>query len=113
MAQRVITRLIDDLDQESEATATVAFGLDGSQYEIDLTDAHAAELRDTFAPYVEAARRVGGTTRARTATPRRTATATGEPDLAAVRAWAREQGTKVSDRGRVSATVLKAYRDAH
>lgn len=57
MAQHVITRLIDDLDQESEATGTLAFGLDGSQFEMDLIDTHAAELRDAFAPYVQAARR--------------------------------------------------------
>ncbi len=57
MAQRVITQLIDDLDQESEAAATVAFGWDECQYEIDLNDAHAAELRDAFAPHVGAARR--------------------------------------------------------
>ena len=42
--------------------------------------------------------------------------ATAKPDknqLGAVRAWARENGHKVSDRGRVSQEVLDAYKAAN
>ena len=58
MAQRVQVLLVCDLhDDEVEGAETVAFGLDGSSYEIDVCEDHAAELRDAFAPYVGAARR--------------------------------------------------------
>ena len=40
MAQKVNVILIDDIDG-SEATETVSFGLDGTQYEMDLNLQHA------------------------------------------------------------------------
>lgn len=118
MAQRVITHLIDDLDETSEASETVSFGLDGSQYEIDLTDAHAAELREALSGYIDAARRVSGGSRTGGRSQKRSTSAAGKSggdqlDLGAVRAWARKQGMDVSERGRVSGKVLQAYRDAH
>ena len=59
MAQRVRTLLIDDLDG-GEAEGTVRFGLDGAEYEIDLSAEHADALRKALAPFVSAARRVSG-----------------------------------------------------
>jgi hypothetical protein len=44
MAQRIQTLLIDDLDG-GEVDGTVRFGLDGTEYEIDLSAAHSHELR--------------------------------------------------------------------
>ena len=49
MAQKVQTFLIDDLDG-SDAEGTVRFGLDGEQYEIDLSTEHAKELRTSPGP---------------------------------------------------------------
>ena len=62
MAQKVQTYFIDDLDG-SEAGDTVLFGLDGTQYEIDLSTDHAKELRTALARYIDAGRRVTGTAR--------------------------------------------------
>src|SRR4051794_17591558 len=60
MAQRVQVLLVCDLHEgDEEGTETIAFSLDGAAYEIDVCDAHAAELRDAFAPYVGQARRAG------------------------------------------------------
>src|SRR5258705_13978516 len=59
MAQKVQTLFIDDLDG-SAAEGTVRFGLDGVEYEIDLSAEHSQELRDALARYLGAARRVGG-----------------------------------------------------
>ena len=59
MAQRVNVVLVDDIDG-SDATETVSFGLDGVDYEIDLSDEHAAELREAVACYIGHARRTGG-----------------------------------------------------
>ena len=62
MAQKVQTFLIDDLDG-SEAEGTVLFGLDGTQYETDLSTAHAKELRTALARYIDAGRKVTSTAR--------------------------------------------------
>src|SRR5690348_18375242 len=62
MAQKIQTLFIDDLDG-SEAEGTVRFGLDGTEYEIDLNAEHAQALRDALARYVQAARRAGAAPR--------------------------------------------------
>lgn len=107
MAQKVSIVLVDDLDG-SEATETVAFSIDGTSYEIDLSAANAAKLRDAFAAYVGHARKVG----ARRGNGRRSSTAAG-PSAKDVRAWARANGTNLPDRGRIPGDVLAAYNAAH
>ena len=57
MAQKVQILFIDDLDG-SAAEGTVRFGLDSTEYEIDLNAEHAQKLRDALATYVRAGRRV-------------------------------------------------------
>lgn len=106
MAQRTQILLIDDID-ESEATETVQFGLDGATYEIDLNDANAAKLRDAMATWIGAARRSGGRKSTRRAAGARSS------DVSAVREWARQNGHTVSSRGRVPASVQSAYDAAH
>ena len=113
MAQRVNVVLVDDLDG-SDAVETVSFALDGVDYEIDLSAAHAAELRDALALYVGHGRRTGGRRRkAGAATAGGRATAGGGPSASEIRAWARENGWDVPERGRVSAEVREAYAAAH
>ena len=107
MAKRTITQLIDDLDG-SPATETVSFAVDGVNYEIDLGDANAAKLRDDFAVWTAHATRVGG--RKRTGV---TPGASNKEDLDAIRTWARDNGFKVADRGRISSEVKEAYAAAH
>lgn len=109
MAQRVNIVLVDDIDG-GDADETVTFGLDGTTYEIDLSAANAAALRETLAGYVGHARRVGG----RRATGGRRTAATGNgPTAKEVREWARENGWELSERGRVSSEVRQAYDAAH
>ena len=109
MAQKVQTLFIDDLDG-SEAEGTVRFGLDGTDYEIDLNAKHAQELRDALARYVGAARRVGGGAR-QPARGGRRASASGL-NTSEVREWARAQGIEVKDRGRVPAEVVVKFKAA-
>ena len=109
MAQRVQVMLIDDIDK-SEGAETVTFGLDGVTYEIDLSAKNAAALRDALAPWVGHGRRVPG--RSAGASRGRKAPSAGN-DTAAVREWARANGHQVSERGRLSSTVLEAYAAAH
>lgn len=107
MAQKIQTLFVDDIDG-SEAEGTVRFGLDGAEYEIDLSVAHSEELHKALAPYVTHARRVGGTRRgARGA--RRNASGM---DTHKVREWAREQGIEIKERGRVPADIMEKYRKA-
>ena len=110
MAQRVNIVLEDDIDG-APADETVTFALDGVTYEIDLSTANATALREALAPYVghgrrAACRRTIGTRAA--ARP-----SGGKRDLADVREWARKNGHKVSERGRISAEVQAAYDKAH
>lgn len=110
MAKKVTVELVDDIDGTpigEDNGGTIVFSLERRSYEIDLSDANLERLRDALAPFIDAARVVS----APAAAPRaRTASrSAGSHDLAAVRAWARENGHEVSDRGRVPASVLEAY----
>ena len=109
MAQKIQILLIDDLDG-SEAEGTVRFGLDGTDYEIDLNAEHARALRDALARYVDAARRAGGGAR-RPARGGRRASASGV-DSTEVREWAKAQGIAVKDRGRVPAELVVKFKAA-
>lgn len=112
MAQKVQVILVDDIDG-GDASETVSFALDGISYEIDLNDDNAARLRDAMAPWVGHGRRVGGrSSGGRKAARRSTGSAKGT-DTAAVREWAKTNGFKVSERGRISAEVMEAYAKAN
>lgn len=112
MAQKVQVLLVCDMHEgDVEGTETVSFSLDGSAFEIDVCDKHGTALRNAFAPYVGAARRAGRTTtgkRGRAAKP-----GSDRDRTTAIREWARKNGHKVSERGRLSAAVLAAYEAAH
>lgn len=112
MAQRVQIILEDDYDG-TEADQTVTFGLDGAEYEIDLSAKNASALRDSLAPWVTKARRTGGRRRRAGATSNGSSGSGGGVSTNEVRAWAQDQGMKVSARGRVAAEVMEAYRKAH
>lgn len=112
MAQRVQVILVCDLHEgETPGTETIAFSLDGSPYEIDVCSTHGHELRNAFAPYVGAARRVGG--RSRPAGGRRRRRSSGSGEAAQIREWARSQGLAVPERGRVPAELADKYAAAH
>lgn len=103
MAQKVTTRYVDDLDG-SEADGPVTFGLDGRDYEIDLSEINATQLRDSLAPYVEAARKVkGGKAAKATTRPSR------NPESQAIREWAKAQGLPIKERGRVPEEYVIRY----
>lgn len=106
MAQRIQTLFIDDLDG-SEAAGTVRFGLDGTEYEIDLSTAHSEQLRNALEQYISHARRTGTPKRAS-----RSQRGNSTVDTAKVRDWAKEQGIEIKDRGRVPAAVVEKYQAA-
>jgi hypothetical protein len=113
MAQKVQVILVDDVDG-GEAEETVGFALDGVSYEIDVSAENAEALRESISPWIGHARRVGGRASARRAVAAKARPNSGpRSSLADVRAWARENGFQVSDRGRVSSEVMAAYDEAH
>lgn len=104
VAQKVVVTLFDDIDG-SEAAETIAFGLDGKSYEIDLNETNAKKLRKALAPYVEAGRK-----RARSGKAyRQTEVA---PDPSAIRAWAQANKMDVPARGRIPKRVYEAFSEA-
>lgn len=120
MARKVMVTLVDDLDNteiQDGKGETVGFALDGTQYEIDLTDKNAKALRTAFTKYVEAARKVSnrGTARgvrhinsARSAGTGRDRNRTQE-----IRSWAVGQGLlKENSRGRIPNTVVEQFEAA-
>ncbi|MEU4169050.1 Lsr2 family protein [Streptomyces sp. NPDC026665] len=110
MAQKVQVLLVDDLDG-GEADETVTFALDGKTYEIDLTTANADKLRGLLDAYVKGGRRTGG--RASGGRGKARVASGGAQDTALIRAWAKENGLEVNDRGRVPATIREAYEKAN
>ena len=106
MAQRVSVELEDDLDG-GPADETLRFGLGGSEYEIDLNKKNAIRFRRQIAPYIEHARKAARGQRHR---PARTASS--RERSGDIRAWAKERGIAVSDRGRIPASVVEQYEAA-
>ena len=101
MAQKVTVVLEDDLTG-GPAEQTVRFAFDGTDYEIDLSAKNAAAFGKQLATYIEHARRAG---RAPSRRPGRTAA--GRQRSGDIRAWAKEHGLAVSERGRIPASVVE------
>ncbi|HEY2300072.1 MAG TPA: Lsr2 family protein [Jatrophihabitans sp.] len=106
MAQKHIVRLIDDLTG-ADAAETVTFALDGARYEIDLSAENAEKLRETLRVYIASGRR-SAPSAARAARPRRGSRAEREQS-AAIREWARSNGFRIGDKGRIPSQVIEAY----
>lgn len=129
MAKRTEVIVLDDISGEAGAEVH-RFELDGSAYEIDLSDKNYAELAEVLAPFVSAARRLGrtkgsggprfprsavrhGTTTTSTQSNGHVTTA---EDRAAIRAWWRLNAGRLSlpaptERGRIPESIVTAYRD--
>jgi hypothetical protein len=110
MAQKTIVELVDDLDG-GVAAESVAFSLDGIEYAIDLSTENAKRLRDSLSAYVDKARRVGG--RKQRAIGRPAGRTGDKAQNQAIREWARSQGEKISDRGRIPSELVTRFQAAH
>lgn len=112
VAQKVQVLLVDDLDG-GEADETVTFALDGVTYEIDLTTDNADKLRGLLSPYVDGGRRTGGRAGRGRTVKAASRGGSASQDTAKIRAWAKEAGYEVNDRGRVPAQIREAYEKEH
>jgi len=110
MARKITTTVVCDLPHDGEVVSkeTVSFSFEGTAYEIDVCTAHGKELHDKFSAYTDHARRAGTGGRRR-----RARTGPGRERSAEIRAWARQRGHKVSERGRIPATIIQEYEAAH
>jgi hypothetical protein len=108
MARRIVHQLVDDIDGTVLGVGegeTIHFSVNSTAYEIDLTSENADEFRKLLEPYIAGARRASAAgTRSGSARKRA---------AAAIREWANANGHKVSERGRIPAAVIEAYRAEH
>ena len=103
MATKVLTTLQDDIDG-SAAVETVRFGLDGVEWEIDLSERNANRLRNSLSDFIAHGRKVGG--------KRVRKSSSNEIDAKLVRHWAESNGIEVNSRGRIPADIVKRYQSA-
>jgi hypothetical protein len=101
MAKKTSIELIDDLDG-SPAAETVQISLRGKLYEIDLSEVHAKELDAFLFPYLQAGRAV-------TARPRSGSRRTSKENSASARAWLRQQGHDLKERGRIPSDLMEKW----
>jgi hypothetical protein len=106
MAQKATVALEDDLTG-GPADETVRFGFEGTEYEIDLNAKNTAALRKQLATYIEHARKAR-----RAQALRGGRTAASRQRSGDIRAWAKERGLAVSERGRIPASVVEQYHAA-
>jgi Lsr2 len=115
VAIKRMVQVTDDLDPSVQATNTVRFGLDRTEYEIDLSEQHTQELRSALEQYIQRARRVDGRRGRSTPRPRRGPGRVGgqspgrRAELAELRQWAATNGVVLGARGRLVGSVLAAY----
>jgi hypothetical protein len=107
MATKIAVALEDDLDG-GPADETVRFGVGGAEYEIDLSKKNAKKFRTGAAPFVEHARRAGRGSQRRSARPSSVRERSGD-----IRAWAKQEGIAISDRGRIPASVVEQFEAAN
>ena len=111
MASVTEIKFVDDLDG-GEAAGTFVFGSDGVAYEIDLSTDNSDKIEDFLAPFIAAGRRIGKIQTGNVTSIRRKSSAPARPDKAqnqAIREWARAHDMKVSERGRIPASVIEAF----
>jgi hypothetical protein len=109
MAKRTVHLLVDDLDG-GEADETITFGIDGVQYEIDLSTKNALKMREAIVRYTEAGTRLGRGANAAVRHAVAGGSATVDRDQSrAIREWAHAQGIDVSNRGRIKRDIVDRY----
>lgn len=103
MAKKTVVEWVDDIDGTA-ASETVTFTIDGSRYEIDLSEKNAAKLRKTMSGWIDASRR-SSNRRTKSAPPK-----TDSSESTKARKWAQDNGLDVGPRGRLRSEVIDAYR---
>lgn len=114
MAKQTLILLTDDIDG-GEAVESVEFGIDGNLYSIDLSAAHAEELRDRLTAYREFGTALGRyhTRSAAPSAPKRAPHRGDKERNLDIRRWAEENHLPIKARGKISDAVIAKYDAAH
>lgn len=110
MASKITVTRTDDLNPALDAETTVEFGIDGVNFEIDLTHKNADKLREALQPWISAARKTSG--RHRGGRRITAGTPSNKEELREIRQWAASNGIKVSSRGRISQEIRAQFHAA-
>lgn len=108
MAKTTIVHVSDDLDGSANASE-VRFAFEGTEYTIDLSSKNRKNLEKALRPYIDAGSKVSGRGSRASRSSRSKRSGDSSLDLAVVRAWAKQNGHEVSDRGRLPNAVLDAF----
>lgn len=103
-----VVSLVDDMDGK-KAEKTLNFSFDGTDYEIDLSNANIQKFKKAIKPYMDKARRVGATSRRNTRRTNRRSSGSTTSKSKLIREWATENGLEVSPRGRIPAEIVEQY----
>ena len=103
MAQKIV--YVDDIDG-TEGAKPQSFGVNGDTWEIDLSDENTEKLHSALAPFIDKARKVAKTAKP---APAKRAPRGRSSELAEIREWAKSNGHRVTDRGRIPQAVVDAY----
>ena len=108
MARVTITQYICDLTGqpvEEDEHVAIEFTVNGITYTLDTDKDGAAKFDEAMKPYTEVARTVKA--------PRRPRKSGNAERTRTIREWALSQGIGVADRGRIPATIVEQYENAH
>ncbi|MCW2759135.1 MAG: Lsr2 family protein [Nocardioidaceae bacterium] len=109
MAQRSMITYVSDLSGDEitdTSQPTVTFSLDGREFTIDLTVQEQKSLRDALEPYVGVAKPAARSSQ------RSVSRGRAADNAQKIRAWAREKGHQVSERGRIQKEIKNLYYDS-
>jgi hypothetical protein len=108
MAMKTLKKYFSDVSGEEigDESPTISFAIEGTTYEVDLTESEKQSLRDALAPFASVARKSSrGTTRKKSST--------GGPAPKDIRDWARDNNIDVPARGRIPLSVIEAFEKSH
>ncbi|MCZ4590493.1 MULTISPECIES: Lsr2 family protein [Rhodococcus] len=122
MARQIVVEHVDDIDGTPIAEGkgeTIAFSVNGIDYQIDLSAKNAKEFHKKLDHYIDHATKVGGRKNRSAGTlttgdeVNRRPVRRDREHVGAVREWAREQGYDIGVRGRIPTEIADAYNAAH
>ena len=122
MARQIVVEHVDDIDGTPIAEGkgeTIAFSVNGIEYQIDLSAKNAKEFYKKLDHYIDHATKVGGRKNRSAGTLTSGDEVNRKPvrrerdHVGAVREWAREQGYDIGVRGRIPTEIADAYNAAH
>jgi hypothetical protein len=115
MAKKVYVQLVDDIDDKpiDSGGEHITFSVNGTSYEIDLSDKNAKEFHRKLNYYIEHSARIGGKRTKKSAGASAAGSKRDANQTKAIREWAKANGYNISARGRIPADVEQAFDAAH